>query len=341
VPRRLKNFLQYLAILAITALLVYVSLRGINVGEGESKWDFLSKTWAQADKLWLVIMAVIAMVSHLIRAHRWVMLLEPIGYKPKIAHSFYALMVGYLVNLVIPRGGEISRCYNLYKLDKIPVVESFGTVVVERIVDLLCLVLLIALSFTFETGKLIAFVETLPIDLSGQGKIITLLIIGVVAIVIIAMIFWLIRKNEKARNLMSKTWTSFASGFKSIQKVRQKKLFILHSFLIWFLYFAMSYAVLKAFPATENLGITAVLSLFAIGAIAMAAPLPGGTGSYHVLVPQGLTFLYGIALSDAVAFTFIFHAWQTALLIVAGAVSLIITSVIVKQKPHVETNSEK
>lgn len=338
--RRLKNFLQYLAILTITALLVFVSLRGINVGEGESKWDFLFRTWAQADKLWLIIMAVIAMISHLIRAHRWVMLLEPIGHKPKVAHSFYSLMVGYLVNLVIPRGGEISRCYNLYKLNKIPVVESFGTVVVERIVDLLCLVLLLALSFAFETGKLVAFVETLPIDLSGQGKIVTLIIVGLAAVIIIAVIYWLLRRNEKAKALISKTWTSFASGFKSIQKVRYKKLFIFHSVLIWFLYFAMSYAVLKAFPATENLSVTAVLSLFAIGAIAMAAPLPGGTGSYHVLVPQGLSFLYGIALSDAVAFTFIFHAWQTALLILAGAASLIITSVIVKRKLQVEEQAK-
>ena len=94
----------------------------------------------------------------------------------------------------------------------------------------------------------------------------------------------------------------------------------------------MSYAVLKAFPATSKLDFTAVLSLFAIGAIAMAAPLPGGTGSYHVLVPQGLFFLYNIPLSEAVAFTFIFHGWQTALFIIFGVVSLLVTSFIVKRK---------
>jgi hypothetical protein len=94
----------------------------------------------------------------------------------------------------------------------------------------------------------------------------------------------------------------------------------------------MTFAVLKAFPATNNLDFSAVLSLFAIGAIAMAAPLPGGTGSYHVLVPQGLFFLYQVPLSDAVAFTFIFHGWQTLLFIVFGALSVFVTSYIVKRK---------
>ena len=330
--RQLKNFLQYLAILAVTAVLVVISLRGLNVGDGESKWDYLSRTWAEADKLWLIVMAVIAIVSHIIRAHRWVMLLEPIGYQPKLTHSFYALMVGYLVNLVIPRGGELSRCYNLYKLDKIPVAESFGTVVIERIIDLLCLVLLVALSFALETGKLVAFVETLPIELSGNRKVITILIVAAVVLLVLFAVYWTIRKNKKISNALSTTWTSFASGLRSVQKLRRKRLFVIESILIWFLYFVMSYAVLKAFPATADLNVSAVLSLFAIGAIAMAAPLPGGTGSYHVLVPQGLTFLYGISLSDAVAFTFIFHAWQTALLIVLGAASLIVTSVIVKRR---------
>ena len=93
----------------------------------------------------------------------------------------------------------------------------------------------------------------------------------------------------------------------------------------------MTYTVLKAFPSTSLLGFTAVLSLFAIGAIAMAAPLPGGTGSYHVLVPQGLFFLYQVPLSDAVAFTFIFHGWQTIVFILLGVVSLLVTSIIVKR----------
>jgi uncharacterized protein (TIRG00374 family) len=241
-------------------------------------------------------------------------------------------MVGYLVNLIIPRGGEISRSYNLYKLDRIPVVESFGTVVTERIVDLICLILVIVVSFLFESQKLLGFIDTLPLSLSSGNKF-RILIIGlpVLAICILAF-YWLFKKNEKLNKTVKKLWTSFVEGILSIFKLEQKGLFVFYSCLIWMLYFAMSYAVLKAFPATSNLGFNAVLSLFAIGAIAMAAPLPGGTGSYHVLVPQGLFFLYDIPLPDAVAFTFIFHGWQTLLYIIFGALSLIITSILVKRK---------
>jgi uncharacterized membrane protein YbhN (UPF0104 family) len=116
--------------------------------------------------------------------------------------------------------------------------------------------------------------------------------------------------------------------------MENKGRFIFYSAVIWFLYFLMSYAVLKAFPSTSALGLGAVLSLFAIGSIAMTAPLPGGTGSYHVLVPQGLVFLYHIPMPEAVAFTFIFHGWQTAIMIVFGALSLLVTSYLAKKGPQ-------
>lgn len=98
----------------------------------------------------------------------------------------------------------------------------------------------------------------------------------------------------------------------------------------------MTYTVMKAFPATDQLGLGAVLSLFSIGAIAMAAPLPGGAGSYHLLVPQGLVLLYGIDMSDAVAFTVIFHGWQTFIMILGGAASLIITTTLVRKRNQAE-----
>jgi hypothetical protein len=219
----------------------------------------------------------------------------------------------------------------LYKLDKIPVVESFGTVVIERVVDLLFLIVLIAVSFAFESKKLFAFIATLPIVAPEGSKFKILIIIIAAAIICIALLYWLLKKNKKLNAVIQKTWNSFKLGVLSIFSLNNKGLFILYSCLIWFLYFAMSYAVLKAFPATSDLDFSAVLSLFAIGAIAMAAPLPGGTGSYHVLVPQGLFFLYHIPLSDAVAFTFIFHGWQTVMFIALGVLSLIVTSVLVKR----------
>ena len=293
-------------------------------------------TWLGAHKGWLAAMAVLSILSHVIRAERWRMLLKPVGFDARLSSSFLSLMVGYLINLIIPRGGEISRSYNLYKLDRIPVPESFGTVVIERIVDLICLVLVIVISFLFESKKLFEFINTLPLS-TGNGNKFQILFIGILVIAVCALVlYWLFKRNEKLKKKVKKLWASFVEGVLSVFKLERKGLFIFYSGFIWLLYFAMSYAVLKAFPATSGLGFNAVLSLFAIGAIAMAAPLPGGTGSYHVLVPQGLFFLYNIPLPDAVAFTFIFHGWQTALYILFGALSLVVTSFLVKRSGRVE-----
>lgn len=334
---RLKAIAQYLLIFGITVLLVLFSLQGIQVSEGENKWDFLLKTWRSADKTWLLLMAFIAMISHILRAERWRMLMATSGHHVKLADSFFSLMVGYLVNLVVPRGGEVSRCYNLYRLDKTPVERSFGTVVIERLVDVVCLLLLIAIAFIVESTKLFAFIETLPFSKSSDSSrflTASLVIVSIVVVYFVAR--WIIRKNSKVNEFLTKKWRGFKEGFLSIFKLENKTLFIFYSVAIWFLYFLMSYTVIKAFPETNHLGFSAVTSLFAIGSIAMAAPLPGGTGSYHVLVPQGLVFLYGIAERDATAFTFIFHGWQTAIMIVAGAFSLIATSIIVKRRGSIK-----
>jgi uncharacterized protein (TIRG00374 family) len=325
----LKSFLQYTVIFLITGLLIWFSLRGLT---GDNKAQFLLETWQSADKGWLIIMAVLAMISHVLRAQRWRMLLEPSGDKSTLKYTFLSLMVGYLVNLVIPRGGEVSRCYNLYKLDKTPVEISFGTVVVERMVDLVCLLILIAIAFVVESTRLFAFIDTLPIGSGSSSSKFTTLAIIVGGLLLIGFLLYLfIRKNKKIRGFLVKTWKGFRDGLLSIFRLKNKSLFIFYSVSIWLLYFLMSYAVILAFPETDHLGARAVLSLFAIGSIAMAAPLPGGTGSYHVLVPQGLVFLYNVPQADAVAFTFIFHGWQTAIMIVGGAISLIITSVILKK----------
>ncbi len=335
-PSWFRTFLQYAVIFLATGLLIWFSLRGLTVGEGGNKWGYLMQTWKEAHKGWLILMAALLILSHCVRAARWRMLLAPVGFTPKFRDSFLSLMVGYLVNLVIPRGGEVSRCYNLFKLDKTPVEISFGTVVVERIVDILCLLFLILLAFFLESQKLFAFIDTIPKLAPGDNsrlKAVAYIVGGLITVTL--LIFWLVKRNQRLRNFFRKTWSGFKGGLLSVFKLKNKWPFIIYSITIWLLYFFMSYCVVRAFPATSVLGLEAVLSLFAIGSIAMAVPTPGGAGSYHVLVPQGLVFLYGIPKTDAVAFTFIFHGWQTAILIVAGAISLIVTSLLVKKNPKV------
>ncbi len=329
---RIKVIAQYIFILGLTAALVWYSLRGIQ-GE-ENKWDYLSNAWADADKGWLILMAVVAIASHVVRALRWQMLMVASGHQHQhLSNSFLSLMVGYFINLLIPRGGELSRCINLYKLNKTPVEISFGTVIIERIVDVICLLILIVISFVLESQKLFAFIDTLPLGNSGgTSRFYILAIAGLAFLVATWVAYRLVQRNAKIKDFISRKWTGFKEGLLSVFRLKDKKLFIFYSLLIWSLYFLMSYTVIMAFEATSVLGWSAVLSLFAVGAIAMAAPLPGGTGSYHLLVPQSLVFLYHVPQADAVAFTFIFHGWQTVIMIVGGAIALVVTTILVKRK---------
>ena len=315
----------------LTAALLWLSLRGLNVGEGENKFDFIWSAWEKSNKTYLLLMALVAFISHGLRAERWKMLLAPTGNHVKLSNSFFSLMIGYLVNLAVPRGGEVSRCYNLYKLENTPVEVSFGTVILERIVDVLCLLLLIGIAFIAEWTKLMKFLESLGIGSGTAGNgfhVPAWAILALIGLIGIGIVFYLFRKNEKLIKIIK----GFKEGLLSVFQLKNKWLFVFYSLGIWALYFLMSYFVVKAFDTTSHLGFSAVLSVFALGAIAMAAPVPGGAGSYHTIVPAGMFILYAIPLPDAIAFVFIFHGWQTLTMIVGGVVSLIISYWLIRWK---------
>ncbi|QOI96563.1 MAG: flippase-like domain-containing protein [Flammeovirgaceae bacterium] len=328
-PYRIKSLIQYLLLLAVAVALVWYSLRAISPTADQSKWQYLAHTWSRADKGWLMLMALLAMISHVLRAERWRMLIEPTGHTTSLYNSFLSLMIGYLVNLVVPRGGEVTRCYNLYKLDRCPFDKTFGTVVAERAIDLLCFALILLATFAVESDKLLGFIYSLPLDpISGASHWLTILIMLGALVILIAFGFWIIARNVKFKEKILQFWLGFKNGLGTVLRLKNPYLFYFYSFIIWVLYFAMSYTVIKAFDETSHLGWSAILSVFAIGSIAMIIPLPGGTGSYHTLVPAGLTFLYHIPKADAVAFTFVFHAWQTLIMVVGGFLALLSTYLV-------------
>jgi hypothetical protein len=327
--KKLKSLVQYLLIIGLTGMLLYFSLGALDDGSDTGKFERLKTAWNASDKFFLIAMVVVTMISHLVRAIRWNMLLKTSGQPAKLAHTFLSLMVGYLVNLVIPRGGEVSRSLNLYKLEAIPVEVSFGTVIVERIIDIIFLVALIMLSFWIEWDKISVFINTINIPAGPDGLGIPRSVYFVLAFVAICLLLlFIFRKNQKLRSFLS----GFKKGVFSVFQLQQKVLFLFYSALIWLLYFAASYLVMLAFEQTAVLGMGAVLTIFAISAIAMALPLPGGTGSYHTLVPLGLVTLYQIGKPDAVALVFIFHALQTLTLIISGIISLLVTGWLVRKK---------
>jgi uncharacterized protein (TIRG00374 family) len=322
-----KSALQYLFVIALTIALVWLSLRGIQTDGDQDKGELLWQTWQNSNKNYLILMAVVAMASHWLRAVRWKLLMEPTGHYVSMWSSFHSLMVGYLVNLVVPRGGELSRSYNLYKLEKTPIETSFGTVVVERLVDLFCLVLLLILSFSLEWKNLMIFFDELGVGKSSRTFSVPIWVWGLAGVgALFVLLLYLFRKNERLVKILK----GFKNGLMAIVDLKRKGLFIFYSIIIWILYFLMTYSVMLAFEQTANLGPGAVLVLFAIGAIAMALPLPGGLGSYHTLMPLGLVLIYQIPKTDAISFVFVFHGWQTLVMILGGIISLICTYVILQ-----------
>ncbi len=333
---KIKNMLKYAVMICVTAFLLWLSFDNIQVAEGESKFDFIGNVWGDANKPFLFLSALAAVLSHVVRAERWKLLLNPMGHKTNLKQGFLSVMVGYFINLAIPRGGEVSRCYNLYRLNKTPVEVSLGTVVAERVIDLIFLILLIGISFLIELDNLLFFFkseEMQKLTGSGSGEFPYMLVVG--GLLLIVGVYLIVRYVLAKRKIFALRFISkgkkilkgIKSGITAVFKLEQRILFILYSLIIWLLYYFMMYLVMLAFPETAELGFLAALTIFVIGGIAMAVPLPGGAGSFHILVPLGLVILYGMSQDKAVAFTFIFHGWQTLVIILVGALSLFLSQV--------------
>ena len=328
----MSTIIRYVVIFAATALLVYLAFSSIETTGSVSKGEFLRQTWDSADKLMLFLMFVAAMVSHVVRAERWRMLMVPAGHRVPFLPVFLSLMVGYLVNLVIPRGGEVSRALNLYRLEDVKPEVSFGTVITERLADVAFLLLFVGLSFWVEWDKLGAFLAGLPIGEGGGFRIPVWVYVLAGLAVLLIFLYRRFRSHPALKSFIS----GFRTGFLSVFRLENKALFGVYSILIWALYLLTTWLVMKAFPGTAVLGPGAVFTIFALGSVAMAVPLPGGTGSYHTLVPLGLTALYSLKASDAVALVFIFHALQTLILVAAGLLSLLISLWLRKKKTEAQ-----
>ena len=239
--------------------------------------------------------------------------------------SFGALLIGYLVNLAIPRLGEVSRCLVLKRTDQIPVTTSLGTVVSERVLDVFSLLLIIGFTVLIEFEKLNSFFYNVFADkLSGLfsgilGNWLIILLGVVVLIVLWVLVQRKIRSSGwwvKVKTLGRETWL----GFISITKLKNPASFWIATIGIWVLYYFMSYVIFFSMDATMHLGWKAGMALLVMGGLAMSAPVQGGIGAYHLLV-SGLLIYYGVSKQNGLSFAFLLHSSQIALVILAGSVA--------------------
>lgn len=298
------------------------------------------QSFRTADYKWIALSLVLGFLSHFSRAYRWVILLEPLGHKPKLANSFYAVMIGYLANLAFPRLGEVTRSGALRNTDNVPFTAAFGTVVAERVIDLFILLVLtvvvIATQFDLLSNFIKAeFLSKLTDKLAeSQGKLQLYGIIGGIALVmLVAAVFFLKSKAaalyERVSGTVSSLLKNFAEGLITVKNVKRRGAFIFHTLFIWLMYVLMSYVCFFAFAETASLGFGAVLACFVFGSFGIVL-VQGGLGAYPVIVMMTLA-LYGISSETGLAFGWIIWTAQTILVLSLGFASLILISVTNKK----------
>jgi len=289
-------------LLLLFAVVVFV-LIGI-----KTDWVKTTESLKSAKIEWVIASAVIMLSSHLVRAIRWNLLTEPAGYKLNHRRTFYAILAGYLVNVGTSRGGEVVRCALSAKSEKAPIELLIGTVVTERIIDLLMLlsVCLITLMVQFDLifGFFDFYVFT-PASNFFTFKNTIVLLVGAM-VLFFGLKYWI--KNRKSAKIEKEEkggivgiMAKFTGGLKTIFKLKSPSIFIFLSISIWVGYWLSGYCLMKSLDITEQLGLTHALGLLVFGAIGIAIPLPAGAGVWGTL-SFGLATVYGLPAEQADTF---------------------------------------
>ena len=288
---------------------------------------------------WIVVSLLLGLLSHLSRTIRWNLLIEPLGRKPRLMNTFLAVMVGYLMNLALPRMGEISRCGVIARYEKISFTKLVGTVVTERLIDVLMLLILLVIVVLTQFGQVLEFLNNNPeVNEKLQKVIYSPVLIG--GLLLFLAVLWLSRHKIRESSLMKKVMGfvgQFVEGFRSVGKMKRKGSFIFHSVFIWVLYYLMMYLIFFSFGFTSHLGPLAGLTVFVLGSFGMVAPVQGGIGAWHFMVIEGLA-LYGVDRADGKVFALLAHGTSTVMLIVLGLIGMLVLP-FVNEREEVLENS--
>ncbi len=309
----------------------------LGLGLGLLGWAFKNMDLRQmfdeiknANYLWIFIAMCCGILAHASRALRWNLLLNPLGYKANNWNAFYAVMIGYFSNNLVPRLGEVTRCAALAKTENIPVEKLFGTVFIERIIDLIITLIVTVFIFISQYELLNNFLHSsiypmMGTDTENNGYL-PFILLGLVLIG--GLVIYLLRHKIKTLPLYKKACAiaqGFMDGIKSIFKLEKPYLFLFHSFFIWSMYFAMAYFIFFAYEPTAHLGFKAGLIVLFLGTIAIILPVPGGIGVYHNLVGLGMV-LFGVSEKEGITYATISHATQLIMIFVIGLISMVLIS---------------
>jgi uncharacterized protein (TIRG00374 family) len=336
--KTILKILRFVLFLLIGIVLLYFAFRGIDVKK-------LGAEIRHAKYIWIIVSISLLTLSHLIRSYRWNLLIDALNYHPPIKSTFFSMMVGYLANYAFPRIGEITRCGVLAKTEKIPADKLFGTVIIERGVDVLTLLVFLIILITARFEFFSHFIRPQIFDpfvdfLSKafqKSIIIWIVIIGVPLILLFLVYRYRSRLGKlkffvKIKDIIK----GVISGLKTLYTMKKGFEFIVASFLIWIFYWLMTYAAFFAFSSTADLKLIDALFVCVIGAFAFVVPVQGGIGAYHWIVSLGMT-LYGLSREEGLAFATITHGSQAVWTIILGTFSMIYLMSVRRNKNTVTT----
>lgn len=275
------------------------------------------------DMRWFWASCVFVVLSHVLRGWRWLLALAPMGYRPKVSDCIYSVFIAYAANLVVPRIGEVSRCVVLERYDRVPFAQSLGTLVSERVVDSVVVLLMTSTAVVLQWDIFSTFImEAGGVDSKGVfssfGRMAVLL---ASALAFAIVLYFVLRKMslwKRIKSFISRFW----EGITSLARMRGAWLYVLETVGIWFCYFMQFYLCFFCFPFSSNLPLLSALLLFVAGSVAVVVPTPNGAGPWHFAIIS-IMMLYGVSSTDAAVFALIVHTSQTLLVALLGIYGLI------------------
>lgn len=278
----------------------------------------------KANYTWIALGMFLGLLSHLSRAYRWLFQLEPMGYKVKFGNSVMAVFATYLINYTIPRAGEVARATILTNYEGVPFEKGFGTIVAERIADLIVMLGIIVITLFLQFDFIYGFL----IEKFNLSKI----VIGAVVLAVFAVVFfYYIKKSESKIALKFKNVVAgLIEGATSVFKMKKKWAYIFHTLFIWTMYLFMFYVTSFAITELEGISIGAILIGFISASFSIAAT-NGGIGSYPLAIYAAFS-IFGIAEEPSIAFGWIMWAAQTLMIIIFGGLSLIYLPIYNRKK---------
>jgi uncharacterized protein (TIRG00374 family) len=289
--KQFGNILKFIISLCIGVGLVFWSLKDVTAEQKQMILD----AFKSANYFWLFLLMFIGLASNFFRAQRWRLLLRPIGYNPNYWNTFSAVMAMFFFNLLFPRLGELMRCTILYRYEKVPVEKSIGTMVLERIIDLVCILILGVIILLFEYQRFYVFFA----EIAAKINFIKVGIAVVIATIAGIIAFYFLNKKKAIHNeivreehVIIAKLKGLWQGLISIKDLKERWEFIFHTFAIWICYILMPYFGFKCMEETAGLGLTAAMAAVFFGGFAMVLT-QGGVGAFQIVI-QKILVAYGI-----------------------------------------------